>query len=413
MSEKPISFESYSFPVCINQALDKMGFTSPTPIQQKLIPLAMEGKDILGSAQTGSGKTASYLLPFLSQLINQPDANLLVLVPTRELAGQVSDVCTALLERAPQIRIAKVVGGARMGQQIQKLSRNPRVIVATPGRLNDHLNRFGKLLQKTSFLVVDEADRMLDMGFAPQLERVLRFLPAKRQSLLLSATMPAKILQLSSHFLNKPVSVEIERTEETKPQIDEQVLEMTQDEKPKKIMDIINQRQGTVLIFTRTKIRSDRLARHLSIHGVVADSLHGGLSQGQRNRTLQRFRDGHSRVLVATDLAARGIDVPHVAHVINFDLPLMAEDYVHRIGRTGRAGRKGEALSLVAPDERQLWRAIKKLTTGEDLPQEKGYRKPSRSFGGGGRFRGRRGGGGGGFKGRQDRSGNGKPVHRY
>jgi superfamily II DNA/RNA helicase len=307
MSEKPISFESYSFPVCINQALDKMGFTSPTPIQQKLIPLAMEGKDILGSAQTGSGKTASYLLPFLSQLINQPDANLLVLVPTRELAGQVSDVCTALLERAPQIRIAKVVGGARMGQQIQKLSRNPRVIVATPGRLNDHLNRFGKLLQKTSFLVVDEADRMLDMGFAPQLERVLRFLPAKRQSLLLSATMPAKILQLSSHFLNKPMPDELDKMKRRmmKLEIEQQAL--------KKEKDSDRRLKAIAVELANLKEKTKELRVKLSAEKELINKIKG-------------IREKLDALYYQTEIAQREADLEKVAEIKYGKIPTLLKE---------------------------------------------------------------------------------------
>jgi ATP-dependent RNA helicase DeaD len=380
------NFEKYNFPLCLNQALERLAFKEATPIQQELIPLALEGKDILGSAQTGSGKTAAYLLPLLTRLLANNELNALILVPTRELANQVTDVAVQLTERAPQIRIAKVTGGARMGQQIQKLSRGPRLIVATPGRLNDHLNRFHKLLKQTGILVLDEADRMLDMGFAPQLERILQYLPKERQSLLLSATLPQKILKLSAHFLNSPVSVSIAQTEESKPQIEESSIEIDHNDKPGRILDVMKDMQGTVLIFARTQIRADKLARHLDTHGHTVDSLHGGKTQGQRNRILQRFRDGEAKVLVATDLAARGIDVPHVAHVINFDLPLMAEDYVHRIGRTGRAGKSGKALSFIASDERQLWRAIRRLQDGVEPELEQG----SRPGGGRGGFGGKR-----------------------
>jgi len=338
-----------------------MGFNTPTPIQGLTIPSALEKKDILACAQTGTGKTGAFCIPIITRLVHEKHTTACILVPTRELALQVNDVLIQLLKFLPEIRSAVLIGGAPMHKQTLALKRHPRILVATPGRLIDHLRQGTASLKSTGVLVLDEADRMLDMGFAPQLNQIMKFVPRERQTMLLSATLPSDILKLSAQYLNHPVKVEVEKQQVAAATIEQKHREVEHTKKNDALLDELNARQGSVLVFVRTQSRTDRLARYLEKVGIEAARIHGGRSQGQRNRALQGFRDGDFRVLVATDIAARGIDIDHVAHVINYDLPQVAEDYVHRIGRTGRNGRTGEAMSLITPEDRPLWREIRKL----------------------------------------------------
>ncbi len=355
------SFQELNLPKSLDRAIAGMNFTTPTPIQAQSIPVALSGRDILACAQTGSGKTAAFAIPILSKLLEKPDQTMLILVPTRELSTQVTDVFRQLCFHAPSLRVVSLIGGVSMQPQLRALSKGYHVIVATPGRLVDHLERKSVSLQKLSMLVLDEADRMLDMGFAPQLKQIFRFLPKERQTLLFSATLPAHIQEMANTLLKNPARISIGAISSAVPTIQQSTKHVIQTEKNGAILDEINTRQGSILIFGRTQRRVDRLAKYLASYGVDTGRIHGGRTQGQRNRALDDFRTEKTRVLVATDIAARGIDIDHVAHVINYDLPQVAEDYVHRIGRTARAGRKGEALSLISAEEKPLWKEIEKL----------------------------------------------------
>ena len=361
---KPIRspiFGGFELPLALHEALADMKFTEPTPIQAQAVPVALLGHDLIACAQTGTGKTAAFGIPTIAKLLADPEADALVLAPTRELAQQVATVFQDLLAHAPKIGGALLTGGSSMVPQLRALSRRPRVIVATPGRLIDHLERGSARLDRVRVLILDEADRMLDMGFAPQLERVLKALPKERQTLLFSATIPPDIQRLSAKFMRTPERISVSASVVPQGTIEQRTLKVRSEDKNDALLDQINARTGSILVFVGTQRRADRIAKYLDSYGVKVDSIHGGRSQGQRNRALQGLRDGRIRVLVATDVAARGLDVPSVAHVINYDLPMVPEDYVHRIGRTGRAGRSGEAVSFVSSDDRPLWLAIRRL----------------------------------------------------
>ena len=355
------SFSELKLAPSLQKAILGMNFTTPTPIQAQAIPSALSGRDVLACAQTGSGKTAAFAIPILSALLENRDRTALILVPTRELSTQVTEVFRNLALHAPSIRMVSLIGGVSMQPQLRALSKGYQVIVATPGRLLDHLERKSVTLSKLQILTLDEADRMLEMGFAPQLKQIFRHLPEHYQTLLFSATLPPHIIDLTKTLLSDPVHVRIGAVSSAAPKIEQKTKHVGSTEKNNAILDEINAREGSILIFGRTQRRVDRLAKYLDSYGVDTGRIHGGRSQGQRNRALDDFRKETTRVLVATDIAARGIDIDHVAHVINYDLPQVAEDYIHRIGRTARAGRKGEALSLISPEEKSLWKEIEKL----------------------------------------------------
>lgn len=355
------TFNELALPGELSSALQKMEFLTPTPIQAQSIPAALEGRDLVASAETGSGKTAAFGIPMITRLLKNEDSVGLVLAPTRELAVQIVKVLKDLSQDLRRFRAALLIGGVPMGGQLQALRTNPRVIVATPGRLVDHLERRSLDLSRCSVLVLDEADRMLDMGFAPQLEQIRRVLPAERQTLLFSATMPPDIEALAAKWLRDPVRVAIGQVSRPVDRIEQKVIEADSAAKNDVLLNELKGRQGSILIFTRTKRRTDRLTRVLFGAGHRVVQIHGDRSQGQRQRALDGFREGKFTILVATDIAARGLDIPEIAHVINYDIPMVPEDYVHRIGRTARAGRTGEALALVSPEERSLWKAVVRL----------------------------------------------------
>jgi ATP-dependent RNA helicase DeaD len=391
------TFESFNLSPELLVAVERMEFKTPTPIQSASIPKILSGSDLIGCAQTGSGKTAAFSLPMLDKLLKTPGDVALILAPTRELAEQIHRVVRDLSEGLPNIGTSLLIGGTSFMPQRRTLSKRPRVIVATPGRLLDHLRQRTTDLKRVSYLVLDEADRMLDMGFAPQLEAILGFLPEKRQSLLFSATVPPNIRSLAKDYLNNPHQVSIESLAQEKPDIKETSLRVDAARKRDILLEQIKIRTGTMVIFARTQQRTERLSRFLEDSDLSVAQIHGGRTHGQRQTALRGFRDGEFRILVATDLAARGLDIDHVEHVINFDLPRDPEDYVHRIGRTGRAGRSGEALSLIEDGERNLWFLIERSKD----PSFKGER-PDYSNGGnggarrgGGSFRKKRFGGGG------------------
>ena len=350
-------------------ALQKLNITTATPIQKQSIPLLLEGKDILASAQTGTGKTIAYLLPILQGLLSSnDDSTALVLVPTRELAVQVKDSILDVLGRGSSIFTAVLIGGEPMARQFAQLKRRPRIVVATPGRLNDHLQRGSVKLNTTRYLVLDETDRMLDMGFADQLEAIVDCLPKKRQTMMFSATMPGNMMKLASNYLNDPQRIAVGVENQAVAKIKQDMVRTSQGNKLPLLLKELDQREGSVIIFVKTKMGAEQLASQLRDENHSVDAIHGDLKQNHRTKVIQAFRNRKSRIMVATDVAARGLDVPHIQHVINYDLPQCPEDYIHRIGRTGRAGAEGFALCFVAPNETGKWNAIHRLMN----PGEKG-----------------------------------------
>ncbi len=323
-----------------------MQFLQPTPIQSSAIPAALEGKDILGTAQTGTGKTGAFCIPLLAKLHANGRQDALILAPTRELAAQIHEVLQQM-SRGMKLHGVLIVGGESFGRQVQELRRGADYIVATPGRLNDHLREGTLNLSRIGFLVLDEVDRMLDMGFAPQIKQIVKELPKKRQTLLFSATLPSEIEGLAKSLLTTPVRVEIGNVAQPSAEITEKTIHTTHHGKDAVVLSEVEQRMGKVLIFARTQSRSEQLAQLFFREGHEVVCLHGGRTQGQRKQALERFRAGTHRIMVATDLAGRGIDVTDIEHVINYDLPESREDYVHRIGRTGRFGKKGQAVNLL------------------------------------------------------------------
>lgn len=380
------NFESFGLSDALTASLSNINYTKPTPIQAQAIPLAIQGRDILGSAQTGTGKTAAFSIPLIETLLHSDDACALVLTPTRELAKQVLGVIHDLLDRDSGIKTALIIGGEPMHKQFSQLKQNPRIIVGTPGRINDHLERDSITLDQTSFLVLDETDRMLDMGFGVQLDRIIKFLPKKRQTLMFSATLPQGIIKLSGKYLNNPERIAVGQTNVIAQNIKQEAIRIEQGDKYQELLVQLHERQGSVIVFVKTKYNADRMAKKLRQDGFTSEALHGDLRQGKRDRVMKNFHQQNFRVLIATDIAARGLDVPHIEHVINYDLPQMAEDYIHRMGRTARAGAEGSALSFVSPQDGRKWHAIevllnpdlKKKDKGTPRGKNKSRRKPYR-----------------------------------
>ena len=359
-------FKSLGLSKALLDAVNKQGYTSPSPIQQKAIPLILERKDILASAQTGTGKTAGFTLPMLQilsqrQPLRKRPIRALVLTPTRELAAQVHSNVKSYSEFL-DIRSSVIFGGVNQRPQIAKLRNGVDILVATPGRLLDLQNQRLLSLSNIEILVLDEADRMLDMGFLRDIRKIIDLMPRKRQNLLFSATFSKEIKKLASDFLNHPVMVEATPENTTVDAIEQKVYRVAKDKKTGLIIKLISEGNWKqVLVFTRTKHGANRLCEKMVKAGISASAIHGNKSQGARTKALAGFKSNSIRVLVATDIAARGLDIPLLPHVINFELPNISEDYVHRIGRTGRAGASGEALSLVSADETEFLRDIQKL----------------------------------------------------
>jgi len=348
--------------------VSEQGYTVPTPIQAQAIPVVLAGKDLLAAAQTGTGKTAGFTLPLL-EILNKKGAGrtvrCLILVPTRELAAQVQESVRTYGKYKP-LRSTTIFGGMNINPQIQELRRGVDIVVATPGRLLDHVQQRTIDLRHVEILVLDEADRMLDMGFIHDIRRIIGLLPQKRQNLMFSATFPDEIRKLASTFMQHPVTVEVARRN-TAAELVAQVQHPVDQSRKKDLLSHLVKTNNwqQVLVFSKTKRGANRLAEALEKDGIQADAIHGNKSQPQRTRVLKRFKNNELQVLVATDIAARGIDIDELPHVVNFDLPHVPEDYVHRIGRTGRAGSSGEAVSLVSFDDRPLMIAIERLMTRE------------------------------------------------
>ena len=398
----------------IERSLRELNYETPTPIQAQTIPFGLEGKDILGCAQTGTGKTAAFSLPLLDFLggdtvkAKRGKPQGLILAPTRELAIQIADSLKTYGKHL-KLRTTLIFGGVSQNNQVREMNRGSHIVVATPGRLIDLMNQGHVNLNELEVFILDEADRMLDMGFLPDLKRIIRELPDNRQSMFFSATMAPKIVELANELLYKPVSVNVAPKETTVKNIKQELMYCDRGDKPGMLLELVQSNDvESVIVFTRTKRGANVVARRLEKAGVGAAIIHGGKSQNARQRALAAFRKGQVRVMVATDVAARGIDIDNVTHVINYDLPNEAEAYVHRIGRTGRAGLSGTAISFCAGDELDYLWDIEKLI-GNEIPRdpdsvEPDYMPPKKSGGG----RGRQGGGnrsGGGSRSGGGRSG--------
>jgi ATP-dependent RNA helicase RhlE len=365
-----MSFTSFGLHPDLLRGIKELGFTRPTPIQTDAIPPAMAGKDVLAAAATGSGKTAAFALPILNRLIGKKrgTTRALILTPTRELAAQIDEHLRDLAIHTP-ISGAAVYGGVGMGPQEHAFRSGVDVIVATPGRLLDHLQRSYAQLAGLEILVLDEADRMLDMGFLPDIRRVLRHLPVKRQTLFFSATLPPPIVQLSREMLKNPAMIAVERQAAPAVGITQSIFPVAQDLKVALLQALIDRREiMNAIVFTRTKHRANRVFEHLQRRNVRVARIHGNRSQLQRTEALAGFKAGKYRILVATDIAARGIDVEALSHVVNFDVPNVPDDYIHRVGRTARAELTGDAITFVSPDEENDLRAIER-TIGKRLPR--------------------------------------------
>tara|TARA_Y100001970_G_scaffold122467_1_gene151782 strand:+ start:2891 stop:4375 length:1485 start_codon:yes stop_codon:yes gene_type:complete len=355
------NFRSIKIEDSLKHSLSKLNFIKPTPIQGMAIPVALDGKDILGTAQTGTGKTLAFSIPLINKLILDKNAFALVMCPTRELASQVMEAIKSIISDKINIKTALLIGGESMQKQLRQLGNRSRIIVGTPGRINDHLKRKSLNLSATKYLVLDETDRMLDMGFTPQIEMVLKFVPKIHQTLLFSATLPKNILKISERYLNKPeristgaISVPIEK-------IKQETIQVFKENKYDELINQFLARKGSILVFVKTKRSADKMVKRLKEEGHSVDAIHGDLRQSKRDRVINSFRKGMKRILIATDVAARGLDIPLIQHVINFDLPQVPEDYVHRIGRTARAGSEGSALTFLTLDDKQMWNSINRL----------------------------------------------------
>ena len=373
MTTEPTTFASLNLAPEILRAIEEQGYTQPTPIQLQAIPLVLKGHDLMAGAQTGTGKTAAFTLPLLQKLLPQASSSAsparhpvraLILTPTRELAIQVEESVQAYGKHVP-LRSLVVFGGVDIKTQTPSLRRGVEILVATPGRLLDHVEQRTVQLNQVQMLILDEADRMLDMGFLPDLKRILALLPKQRQNLMFSATFSNDIKKLSDDFLTHPILVEVARSNAAAENVEQKFYRVAQADKHAVLAEILRGEQVQALVFTKTKLTTGRLARMLQRDGIAADAIHGDKTQQERLQALEDFKQGKVTTLVATDVAARGLDIDQLPLVINYEIPHAPEDYVHRIGRTGRAGASGVAISLVAPEEEKYLKEIEKLIKRE------------------------------------------------
>jgi ATP-dependent RNA helicase RhlE len=362
LTKTEVTFDELGLKPEVLVAVREAGYTHPTPIQQEAIPLALRGRDLIGLAQTGTGKTAAFTLPIIDRLLDGPRrTRVLILTPTRELAAQV-DESFSKYSKGSGLSVVAVYGGVGLDPQEKALRRGVDVVVATPGRLLDHLERQNVSFDQLEVLVLDEADRMLDMGFAPQINRIVAQIPPYRQTLLFSATMPPEVEALARKYLRKPLVVQVGRRSEAANTVTHAVYPVPKDKKSALLIELLNKPEmDSVLVFTRTKHGADRVVRHLERANVNAVAMHADKTQGQRTKALEDFKSGRVRVLVATDIAQRGLDISGISHVINYDVPQQPEDYVHRIGRTGRAAATGDAYTFMSADEIAMVRTIERI----------------------------------------------------
>ena len=365
-----MSFDQFKLDSRLLAGVHRLGYATPTPVQMKAIPAAMAGDDLIGTAQTGTGKTAAFVLPILNRLLTGPRrrARALIVTPTRELAEQIHETVRDLAT-GTGLRSATLYGGVGAAPQVRALREGTEILVACPGRLLDHVRQGHARLDTIEVLVLDEADRMLDMGFLPDVKRILQVVPSKRQTMLFSATFPPEIEQLAAKTLHNPRRIAIGQSRPAHT-VAHALYSVPPHLKTPLLLELLKRTvTGSVLVFTRTKHRAEKLSKQIGKAGFRATSLHSDRTQGQRQSALTGFRSGHYQVMVATDIAARGLDVEGISHVINFDMPATADDYIHRIGRTGRAERSGDAFTLVTPDDKDMIRALEKII-GNPLPRQ-------------------------------------------
>jgi ATP-dependent RNA helicase RhlE len=367
--DSPPSFSSLGLSPRLLTAVEEAGYTTPTPIQAQTIPLALKGRDLIGLAQTGTGKTAAFTLPIVDRLLDGPSrTRALILTPTRELCMQVEESFRRY-SRHSELSVVPVFGGVPLEPQERALRGGVDVVVATPGRLIDHLQRQNVVFDDLEVLVLDEADRMLDMGFAPQINRIVNDVPGYRQTLLFSATMPPEVEALARKYLRKPLVVQVGRRSSAANTVTHAVYTVPQHKKAALLAELLKEKAlDTVLVFTRTKHGADKLVTALGKNGIEATAMHADKTQAHRTKALADFRKGAVRVLVATDIAQRGLDISHITHVVNFDVPQQPEDYIHRIGRTGRAAKEGDAFTFMSPDEIGMVRTIERMI-GQEIPR--------------------------------------------
>ncbi len=402
-TNESILFSQMGLHPSLIKLLEEKGFTIPTPVQAQAIPLALSGRDILGSAQTGTGKTLAFSIPLMNTLLQTDSGAALVLTPTRELAQQVVKAIGQVLGHNSSVKTALLIGGEPIFKQLKQLRGRPRIIVGTPGRVIDHLERGTLKTKFIKFLVLDETDRMLDMGFSVQLDEIIKQIPEERQTLMFSATIPKSIERLTEKYLTNPERIAIGHDSRPAENITQEVIKVSRTEKYAKLVSELDKREGSVIIFVKTRLGADRLADKLCDENHKASAIHGDLRQSKRERVISSFRQGRSRIMVATDIAARGLDIPHIQHVINYDLPQCPEDYIHRIGRTARAGKSGFALCLVTPSDQRQWNIISRRMDPnykEDEQSRSSRNSSGRRFsrGGGSRSGGSRSGGGGNYR---------------
>jgi ATP-dependent RNA helicase RhlE len=368
-TETPSTFDQLGLAPELLRAVREAGYEHPTPIQARAIPLVLKGRDVMGLAQTGTGKTAAFTLPIVQRLLGGPRRlRALVLTPTRELAAQVRE-SFAKYAAYSGLRVVDVFGGVALGPQEQALRAGVDVVVATPGRLLDHMERQNVVFDDLEVLVLDEADRMLDMGFAPQINRIVAHIPKYRQTLLFSATMPPEVEALARKYLRKPVVAQVGQRTQAASTVTHAVYPVPRERKGALLAELLRREEmDSVLVFTRTKHGADKVVRNLEREGISALAMHADKSQSQRTEALEKFKAGAIRVLVATDIAQRGLDIAGISHVINYDVPAQPEDYVHRIGRTGRAAATGDAFTFMAPDEISMVRLIERVL-GQPIPR--------------------------------------------
>lgn len=395
-------FKHFDLPEALKEQLVKMGYVDATPVQAQAIPHILAGKDVLASAQTGTGKTGAFTIPIIANLIESKNIAAIILTPTRELAKQIFDIIKVMTQGIHGVKPVMLIGGEPMGKQLKELKLRPRIIVGTPGRVNDHLERRTLNLDNVKYLVLDETDRMLDMGFGIQIDAVVECIPADRQTLLFSATLPKEIMRLSNNYLKDPVRVSSGEVNAVADNIKQEVK--FTDSRLSDLYKTLEENTGSALIFVRTQRGAEELKSKLLDRDFAADVIHGGLRQSRRDRVIKDFRNEKHNIMVATDVAARGLDIPHINLVVNYDVPLCPEDYIHRIGRTARAGASGKALSLVCSQDKGKWRAVLRFMKGSEQNIEgadkDSYEDRSSSRGGYGGGRS-----GGGFGGGRDRFG--------
>jgi ATP-dependent RNA helicase DeaD len=385
------NFKSFSLPESLEKAMETLKFDKPTDVQIKAIPHALAGKDVIVSAPTGTGKTLAFCVPIVAKLISDPDFKAAVITPTRELATQIITVLHSLLINNKEVKTALLIGGTPMNKQLSQLKNKVRLVVGTPGRINDHLGRKTLKLGGFGLVVLDEMDRMLDMGFSIQIDEIFKFMPKDKQVLLYSATIVPAIKKTAEKYLNNPESISIDAGEIVNTKIKQEFVHVAKADKYKELLAQIEKCDGTIIIFSKTKKNTDDLAKKLFKDGFHAKAIHGDLRQHTREKIVRQFRKEEFDIVVATDVASRGIDVPHIKLVINYNLPQVAEDYVHRVGRTGRAGKEGNAVTLVSPDERKEWNQLECFLDPSKKPERRSgggqNRRPSKKFGGGGNRR--------------------------